>query len=443
MITEEYTRKHPRSNQLYQESLRAFPGGVTHDTRYVMPFPVYMTHAKGPRKWDVDGNEYVGYVMGHGALLLGHNHPEVVKAVKKQLDRGTHLGANTQQEIAWAHAVKRLVGSVERIRFHSSGTEATLMAIRLARAYTGRTKILKFERHFHGWHDYVLWTEGAYHSIGIPKKTVETTVTLPPGNIAVVEKQLKKDRDIAAVILEPTGASMGKYPIMPDFLTQLRELTERYNVLLIFDEVVTGFRISSGGAQQRFGVRPDLTTFAKILGGGLPGGAVGGRADILEMMSFATQNGGERRERVPHPGTYNANPLSATAGSRCLEIIASEPINERADAAASELRSGFNGILKKAGVSGVAYGLNSLVRVLFGVAYEGDTEFCSLPHDQVTRGLAAPQAAAFKRAMLNAGVDAMSGNLFIVSAVHGRKEVEHTFTAFEKVVNQMKSEGLL
>jgi glutamate-1-semialdehyde 2,1-aminomutase len=392
-ITEEYIARHPKSRDLFGQSLQSFPSGVTHDARHVTPFPLYMSHAKGPRKWDVDGNEYIGYVMGHGALLLGHNHPEVVKAVKRQLDRGTHLGANTELELAWSLAVKRLVPSVEKMRFHSSGTESTL--------------------------------------------------TVPPGHIDVVEKTLKKDKDIAAVILEPTGASMGCYPVMPDFLSQLREVTERYEAILIFDEVVTGFRISSGGAQHKFGIKPDLSTFGKILGGGLPGGAVGGRAEILDLMSFSDENQRARERRVPHPGTYNANPLSASAGARCLEIVASEPVNDRADEAASQLKRGFNQIMKNAGISGLAYGLCSLVRVLFGVNYEGSVEFCSLPHDQIARGLAAPQAGAFKRAMANAGVDTMAGNLFIVSAVHGKREVSQTLEAFEKTVGQMRREGLV
>ena len=155
-IAEEYVRKHPGSAELYEKAKSHFPGGVTHDTRYVTPFPIYMTHGDGPLKWDVDGNEYIDYVMGHGALFLGHSHPEIVATVSEQLRRGTHLGGNTELEIRWAEAIKRLVPSVERIRFHSSGTEATLMALRLSRAYTGRDRFIKFWNHFHGWHDYVV-----------------------------------------------------------------------------------------------------------------------------------------------------------------------------------------------------------------------------------------------------------------------------------------------
>ena len=154
-ILDDYIAKHPSSAQRYLEASNIFPGGVTHDTRYAQPFPLYMTHGEGPRKWDVDGNEYIDYVSGHGALLLGHSHPAIAEAVSKQILRGTHLGASTDDEIRWANAIKALMPSVEKLRFHSSGTEATLMAMRLARAYTGKTKVIKLQDHFHGWHDYV------------------------------------------------------------------------------------------------------------------------------------------------------------------------------------------------------------------------------------------------------------------------------------------------
>ncbi len=442
-IEDVYIEKHPKSQEFYEESARTFPGGVTHDTRYVLPFPIYMSRGEGPRKWDVDGNEYIGYIMGHGSLILGHLHPEIVKAVKDQMGRGTHLGANTEQELRWARAVMKLVPSVERIRFHSSGTEATLMAIRLARGFTGRNRILKFEDHFHGWHDYVVWKEGERSSTGIPEAAAQSMITLPVGDIVLVEEQLEKDRDIAAVILEPTGASMGRYPVMPGFLTQLREVTEKYGVLLIFDEVVTGFRVSAGGAQGRFGIKPDLTAFAKILGGGLPGGAVGGREDIMEQISFTDSAGRELKKRISHPGTYNANPLSASAGARCLELISSEPVNEKADAAGARLKAGINQVFKKSGTDGFAYGFSSVIRIAFGLRCDGDTDFCTLPHDRIKKSFSAPRSQAFKRGMVNAGVDTMSGNLFIVSATHGDREVDETVAAFEKVLEQMKREGFV
>ena len=286
-IVEEYIRKHPGSAGRYQEAREVFPAGVTHDTRYVTPFPIYVTHARGPLKWDVDGNEYIDYVSGHGALLLGHSHPEIVTAVADQVARGTHLGASTDAELRWARAIKVLVPSVEKLRFLSSGTEATMMALRLARSYTGKNKVIKFEEHFHGWHDYAV-AAGSRRVPGVPETTAQSVIVLPAGDMSAVENVLARDDDVAAVILEPTGAHFGNLPLpVPQYLHDLREVTSQYGVLLIMDEVVTGFRLSTGGAQVRFGVEPDLTTMAKIVAGGPAGGCRRG------------QSRGRRHDRAP------------------------------------------------------------------------------------------------------------------------------------------------
>ena len=307
-ILEEYIAKHPGSAQRYQESVATFPGGVTHDTRYATPFPLFMTHGAGPRKWDVDGNEYVDYVSGHGALLLGHSHPAIAEAVSRQIRRGTHLGASTDEELRWARAIKALVPSIEKLRFHSSGTEATLMAMRLARAYTGKDKVIKLQDHFHGWHDYAM--AGSDRSApGIPESSMGTMLVVPPGDLAAVEDVLARDADIAALILEPTGAHYGQLPYdTPAYLKGLRQLTAHYGVILIFDEVVTGFRASPGGAQVRYGVSPDLTTMAKIVAGGLPGGAVGGKADIIDMIAHRGDPEWDNSRRVYHPRHVQRQP---------------------------------------------------------------------------------------------------------------------------------------
>ena len=220
VIDEKYLLNHPKSAELFQEASDVFADGVTHDTRYVMPFPLVMTHGRGPLKWDVDGNEYVDYVCGHGSLILGHSHPAITLAVAEQVNRGTHLGGNTELELRWAKAIRELVPSVEKLRFHSSGTEATMMAMRLARAYTGRNKIVKFQDHFHGWHDYA--SAGSDGGIGgIPASTWESMIVLPSGDINAVEETLGADGDVAAVIAEPTGAHMGQYPFgCPVFCTR-------------------------------------------------------------------------------------------------------------------------------------------------------------------------------------------------------------------------------
>ena len=440
-ILEEYISKHPGSATRYEEARELFPGGVTHDTRYMTPFPVYITHGLGPLKWDVDGNEYVDYVSGHGALILGHSHPEIASAVANQVSRGTHLGANTEEELRWGRAIKALMPSVEKMRFHSSGTEASLMVLRMSRAYTGKNKIIKFDDHFHGWHDYVVTTARG-PAAGVPETTSQSVIVLAP-DISLVEDVLSRDNDVAAVILEPVGAHTGLYPVMvPQFLEDLREVTRKYGVLLIMDEVVTGFRMSPGGAQVRFGIEPDLSIMAKIVAGGLPSGVVGGRGEIIDMIAFRDDPEWDNRERISHPGTFNANPLSAAAGAICLEMIASQPINQRADAAASRLKVGLNGIFSRMEVSAHAHGLASMIHLTFADC-DCDREICTLPYQEIRDAMDPARAMALRRALLNAGVDLMGRGTFIVSSTHGDQEVDRTLAAFEEALSAMRADGAL
>ena len=441
-ILEDYITQHPGSAQRYAEALNLFPGGVTHDTRYAQPFPLYITHGQGPRKWDVDGNEYVDFVSGHGSLLLGHSHPAIAEAVSKQMLRGTHLGGSTDEEIRWGRAVQALMPSVEKIRFHSSGTEATLMAMRLSRAYTGKNKIMKLQDHFHGWHDYAM-AGSDRPAAGIPEASLGTMVIVPSGDLRAVEDVLNKDKDIAALILEPTGAHMGQLPFdTPNFLKGLRDLTAQHGVVLIFDEVVTGFRASSGGTQVRYGIKPDLTTMAKIVAGGLPGGAVGGKAEIVDMIAHRGDPDWDNARRISHPGTFNANPLSAAAGATCLEMIASEPINQQADAMAARLKNGINDVFGKMEVAGHAHGIASLIHVVMADC-DCDRDICTMPHSQIKEAVASPKTIALKRGLQNSGVDIMGREGFLVSASHTEREIDHTLEAFGKTLAAIREEGLV
>ncbi len=441
-ILDEYVSKHPGSAQRYAAAVRLFPGGVTHDVRYAQPFPLYMTHGQGPLKWDVDGNEYVDYVSGHGALLLGHSHPAIAEAVSQQVLRGTHLGANTDAEIRWAKAIIALMPSVEKVRFHSSGTEATLMAMRLARAYTGKSKIIKLQDHFHGWHDYAM--AGSDHAApGIPETSWGSMVIVPPGDLSAVEEALGRDPDIAGLILEPTGAHYGQLPFddPEDYLVGLRELTEQHGVALIFDEVVTGFRASPGGSQVRYSVTPDITAMAKIVAGGLPGGTLGGRAEIMDMMSPRNDPEWDNSHRVYHPGTFNANPLSAAAGAACLELIANQPINRRADAMGDRLKTGLNDIFGRMEVAGHAHGIASMIHVVMADC-DCDRETCSMPHSKIKETTASPAVTALKRGLQNQGVDVMGRGSFLVSATHGEEHIDRTLEAFQNTLQALRAEGL-
>ena len=450
-MDQQYLDRHRRSAELYRHAGGAFPGGVTHDTRYLQPFPLVMTTAAGSRKVDVDDNEYIDYVMGHGALLLGHSHPAIVDAVTAQLRRGTHLGGNTELELRWAEAVQRLMPSVQRVRFHSSGTEATLMAMRLARAFTRRPTVLRFSDHFHGWHDYAAAVPGAtppptrsgsepdpFAGPGIPAAVGGTVRVIPPGDADLVHRTLSGDRSIGAVILEPTGAMSGRVPVTAEFVRDLRAITERLEVLLIFDEVVTGFRVSRGGAQRRLGIRPDLTTMAKIVAGGLPGGAVGGRAEILDQIALP---GGRRR--VAHPGTFNANPLSAAAGCTCLDLIAAGPLTERAEQAAERLCDGINRLFIDTGTVGFAYRSSSFVHMAPNLAGDGSPESVAAVLPALGAMRNSPAASRFRVALLNEGVDAMGGLTCIVSAVHDDADIDATAAAFGRAFESLRGEGVL
>ena len=439
-IEQRFFELHPKSAELHDSARSIFPNGVTHDSRRQDPFQLYYTHAEGAAKYDVDGNRILDYFPGHGALILGHSRPEIVEAVQDQMVRGTHFSGSTELEIEWANWVKELIPSAEKVRFHSSGTEAGMMAIRMARAYTGKSKVIKFDHHFHGWSDYLV--AGSEGIGGIPQETLSTMIVLPPNDIETFEKTLQENEDIAAVILEPTGAHMGLEPILPEFLHQLREVTERNGVVLIFDEVVTGFRVSRGGAQEYFGIRPDTTTLAKILGGGLPGGAVAGKAEIINMIEGRPGDAEfNQNRRIAHNGTFNANPLSAAAGIAALKIVANEPINDTADARAAQIKDGLNEVLGRLEIPGCAVGISSLMFLHLGVDYEGDTDYCILTREQMAKSMEPERVRQLSLSLLNHGVQ--SGNRFVLTAAHTEDDIVHTLDAYEQSLREIRDLGLV
>ena len=289
--TERYEAEFPTSRELHDDAKGLFPNGVTHDLRHLEPFPIYIDRAEGAYKWDVDGHKLIDFWSGHGALLLGHSHPDVVSAVRTQAGRATHPGGCHELEVEWGRLVHKLVPSAEKLRFTSSGTEATMMALRLARIFSGKPRVLKFAGHFHGWHDFLvpacdLPYDGSAVP-GIPRDLLRDPVIVPPNDPAALDRALAENPEVGCVIIEPTGGHFGTVPVRGPFLKTLRELTTKHKKLLIFDEVISGFRVHPGGAQALYGVTPDLTTLAKILAGGLPGGCLAGRADILARSSSA------------------------------------------------------------------------------------------------------------------------------------------------------------
>lgn len=448
-ILERYEQLHPTSRKLHERASRLFPDGVTHDVRFFRPFPIYIDRAEGARKWDVDGNEIIDYVMGHGALLLGHNHPQVKDAVARQLERGTHYGASQELEIAWAERVQRLVPSAEVVRFTSSGTEATMLAVRLARAHTGRDTLVRFRHHFHGWNDNMVGLpdrEGVHpHALGVPDSSLANVVVIPQNDLEALRRTLAEE-EVAAVILEPTGAGWGAIPLDPALLSSIREATAEAGAALILDEVVTGFRVAPGGVQAARGILPDLTTLAKILAGGLPGGAVVGRRELMSTIQFGEATRADFRRRIPHPGTFNANPLSAAAGAAALDIVATGEPQRTANERTRSLVQRMNEVIRREGVAGCVYAEASMFHAILGAACPPPIDdfawnWQDTPSDRMPQ--MSPEAYwALRRGMINEGVELMdTGGL--VSAAHTEQDVDQTVEAFRRTVRQMKEEGTL
>src|SRR5437870_11076125 len=348
-IEQEYVETHAQSRARHERAVRSMPNGVAHDGRVFSPFPFYVERADGARKWDVDGHAYIDCWSGHGALMLGHNHPAVVRAITEQAKKGLHYSACSELEVRWAELIRGCVPGAERVRFTLTGTETTSLAVRVARAFTGRDDIVKFESHFHGVHDaFVAAVKDPFEipaSAGVPASTLSTTLVAPCNDIDHV-RELLEDHQVAAIILEPAGGRSMTVPTNPRFLKELREETRRRGVVLIFDEVVTGFRMAAGGAQEYFGVTADLACLAKAVAGGLPGAALTGRADLLDTIAFAGDSKRDRTRRVADQGTYSAAPIVAAAGVAALEILKTGEVQRELNRKGDRLRAGMHQVLK-------------------------------------------------------------------------------------------------
>lgn len=443
-----YREKFGASERLYERACGLFPNGVTHDSRYLQPFPVYIERASGSRKFDAQGHEFIDYWTGHGSLLLGHSHPAVVEAVQKQAALGTHLGSCHEKELEWGGWVQRLIRSAERMRFVNSGTEATLMALRVSRIVSGKQKVLKFAGHFHGWHDLLIpaadppYNTGSYPVPGITDGVLGDLVVVRPNDLAATARAID-EHDPACVILEATGGHWGVVPMRGEFLRGLRKLTAEKGVILIFDEVITGFRVAAGGAQEYYDITPDMTTMAKILAGGLPGGCLAGRADLMDALEFDNPHG----KKMRHPGTYNGNPLSAAAGAATLEIVATGEPSRRANASAAQLRAALNQMFEDKCANWVAYGDFSGVNIV--PCYDGPRPSSDdfIPYDNSLEKLDCKVDGrlthAFRQAMLLGGVDFFGGWRAMLSAAHAQDDLDRTVSAVADAIDLLRTDGLL
>ncbi len=359
-LTETYLARTPGSAALFERATASIPGGSTRTTVFNRPYPPYMVRGEGLRTWDVDGNEYRDFLGNYTSLILGHAHPDVVAAVEAQVRRGSAFAAPTEVEIELAEEIRRRLPSVERIRFTNSGTEATMFAIRAARAFTGRPLLAKFEKAYHGTHDTAL-----AGTPGVPDGISNLVVALPWDDADGVERGLAgREREVAAIIIEPIQGAGGVRAADPAFLRFLRDYADRIGAVLIFDEIIS-YRIGPNGAQGIFGVRPDLTTLGKIIGGGYPLAAFGGRVEIMDRFDA------RRPGALSHGGTFNGNPVGAAAGLATLRFLTPDRY-ERLASLGERLRERIRTGIASQDLDARVAGIASLFQVFAGPSLEGE-----------------------------------------------------------------------
>ncbi len=426
--------KRERSDILYGEALRYIPGGVNSPVRAfkaVGGHPLFIERASGSKIYDVDGNEYIDYVGSWGPMIVGHCHPRVNEALKKVIEKGTSFGAPTELEIELARMVVDAVPSIEMVRMVNSGTEATMSAIRLARGYTGRDKIIKFEGGYHGHADGLLVkagsgaaTLGVPDSPGVPADYAKNTITVPFNDIEKVREVTDREgEEIACIIVEPLPGNMGVVPPKEGFLEGLRSICDEKGMVLIFDEVMSGFRVAYGGAQELFGVTPDLTCLGKVIGGGLPVGAYGGKREIMDMVAPAGP--------VYQAGTLSGNPLAMTAGIETLKILSEPGTYDLLEERSSMLAEGIREISNRTSVPTFSTRVGSMFCTYFT---DGEvTDYASAKRSNTER------FGKFFLAMLNEGVNLAPSQFEagFVSLAHSSEDIEKTLSAAEKAFRSL------
>jgi glutamate-1-semialdehyde 2,1-aminomutase len=420
-----------KSEQAFEAAKKVIPGGVNSPVRAYRSVgltPVYVERGAGSRIYDIDGNEFIDYIGSWGPLIMGHAHPEVVEALKKTAERGTSFGAPTEIETTMAELVCERVPSIEVVRMVNSGTEATMSAIRLARGFTGRDKIVKFEGSYHGHADSLLIkagsgvaTLGLPDSPGVPAGVAANTITVAYNDLASLQLAFEKfGEQIAAVIVEPVAGNMGVVPPLPGFLEGLRKTTKQYGSLLIFDEVMTGFRVGYHCAQGRYGITPDLTCLGKVIGGGLPVGAYGGRRDIMERIAPSGP--------IYQAGTLSGNPLAMTAGYVTLKLLGAPGVYDELERKSARLEAGFAANAARHGIASTINRVGSMLCPFF----TDDTviDYASAKTSDLAR------FSRYFGHMLDLGVSLAPSQFegMFISAAHTDEDIEATITAHDEAL---------
>jgi len=430
-----YEKKTPKSRKLNEESRKYIvPMGSPAYMIWHRPYPIFVDRADGTRLFDVDGNEYIDLFIDQGISFIGHRAPKIRKAIDKALGRyGFHLEMCEELATEWARKVMQHYPSIKKIKIVNSGNEATELVCQIARAFTGKNKIIKFAGHHHGWngvlsYDALAAGSGTLFTKGIPDNHWDNLINLPPNDIGVVEKALKENKDqVAAVVIEPLGASTGASPIKEGFQQELRELTTKYNVLLVFDEVATGFRVSIGGAQEILGITPDLTCLGKPAGGGIPIGAVGGREDVMSVVG-ALDPRAEHFGPVFPMGSFCAHPLAMAAGVAFIEELEKGNYIENARARAAQLAKGINEIVGRLNMNVAAHTTYTVVHFGLTGQFDMSSVLDVFEFDLMIRlGLL----------LSNPGVIVLPGHVYM-SGIHTEKDIQKCLTAFEAAFQMYK-----
>ena len=430
------------SKKIYEKAKKSIPGGVNSPVRAFQSvdkeYPIFIKRGSGSKLYDEDENEYVDMIGSWGPMILGHNYPKVLEAVKRELEKGTSFGLPTKKEVELAELVKSCFPSIEKLRLTTSGTEATRASVRLARAFTGKNKIIKFEGCYHGHSDSLLVKAGSglltfehQDSNGITEGVVKDTITLPFGDFEKLKETLENEKDIACVIIEPIPANMGLIETKKEYLKKIREITKKEKVVLIFDEVISGFRISLGGAQEVFGITPDLTVLGKIIGGGYPVGGFGGKKEIMDLISPVGN--------VYHAGTLSGNPISVAAGIETISILKKNTeIYENINTKTENLINQINELIKKYSIPASVNHFGSLFTIFFSKekvdtlekAISSNDEFYSIYFDtMLENGIIVPPSKY---------------EAHFISYVHNNEDMEKFLTGtektFEKISEKIKNE---
>lgn len=447
MIRDDYLARTVRSGELAEQARRVLPDGVSTDTRLFDPYGIYIERATDTRKWDVDGHEYRDFFGGHGALMLGHCHPRVTRAIQDAAARGVQFAANHRQEVEWADLIQKHVPTAERVRFTGSGTEATLLAIRIARACTGRAKLIRVRTHYHGWHDFAVSGYGdcfdGTAAPGVLADIARNTILVSPNDIDELRAAVEAHRkDIAAVVLEPLGSHFGMIPTSDDYLQSAADHARRNGIALILDEVISGFRVAPHGMQGQLGLRPDLTCLGKVAAGGLPGGVVCGSERFMSVLNRTTPDAPQNK-KVFHQGTFTGNPITASAAIATIDEIVRNDLCGHASRLAQAARNNLNELFRRRNVCWRAYGRYSTFHILPNVPPNvADADIETLPWQHFA-ARSVPLLQALRMALNLEGVDIGSRGSAYLSGVHRPNDVDFLVTAFERALVRLGADGLV